>query len=166
MVGRMFAGTTHKKCNHHLCHHHQDDGICIMRMGFGGWAECLWAILTKSAIIIIYIILAIIIFTIITRMMVRMLVGGQNVGLGSQPTTPKKTDSSSCSDQTSPPLPIVHSLCHCRPAICVFCIGIFVFYVRMCFHVFQIKPILSLSPYLLFLDGQRYCEKYSVLITI
>ena len=48
-----------------------------------------------------------------------VLEGGQNVGLGTQPTTPKKTDSSSCSDQTSPLLPIVHSLCHCRPAICV-----------------------------------------------
>ena len=25
MVGRMFAGTTHKKCLHRLYHHHQDD---------------------------------------------------------------------------------------------------------------------------------------------
>ena len=69
------------------------------------------------------------IFTNITRIMVCMLVGGQNVGLGSQPTTPKKTDSSSCSDQTSPPLPIVHSPCHCRPAICVFAFGYLCSYV-------------------------------------
>ena len=38
--------------------------------------------------------------------------------------------------------------------------------VRMCLHFFQIKVTLSLSPYLLFFDGQRYCEKYSVLVTI
>ena len=105
------------------------------------------------------------IFTNITRIMVCMLVGGQNVGLGSQPTTPKKTDSSSCSDQTSPPLPIVHSPSHCIVDLQFVFLHLGI-YVRMCLHFFQIKPILSLSPYLLFLDGQRYCEKYSVLITI
>ena len=65
-----------------------------------------------------------------------VLVGGQNVGLGTQPTTPKKTDSSSCSDQTSPPLPIVHSLCHCRPAICVFALA----YLCLCSYVFACFP--------------------------
>ena len=36
-----------------------------------------------------------------------------------------------------------------------FCTWVFVFYVRMCLHVFQIKPIKSLIPYLLLFDGQR-----------
>ena len=29
MVGRMFAGTTHKKCHHCLYHHHQDDDVYV-----------------------------------------------------------------------------------------------------------------------------------------
>ena len=34
MVGRLFAGTTHKKCHHRLYHHHQDDDVYVGR--------CLW----------------------------------------------------------------------------------------------------------------------------
>ena len=34
MVGRLFAGTTHKKCHHCLYHHHQDDDVYVGR--------CLW----------------------------------------------------------------------------------------------------------------------------
>ena len=29
MVGRLFAGTTHKKCHHRLYHHHQDDDMYV-----------------------------------------------------------------------------------------------------------------------------------------
>ena len=87
-----------------------------------------------------------------------VLVGGQNVGLGTQPTTPKKTDSSSCSDQTSPPLPIVHSLCHCRPAICVFALG-YLYFMFVCVCMFsrsnQSYPSLPICSFSMDKDSVR-----------
>ena len=111
-------------------------------------ADCLRALLTKSAIIV---------FTIITTMMMCMLVGvcgWAECGTG-QPTHHSQKDWQQLlfgSNQSPAPYcPFTLPLSTCN--LC-FCIGIFVFYVRMCFHVFQIKPILSLSPYLLLFDGQ------------
>ena len=112
-------------------------------------AECLRALLTKSAIIV---------FTIMTTMMICMLVGvggWAECGTG-HPTHHSQKDWQQLlfgSNQSPAPYcPLTLPLSTCN--LC-FCIGIFVFYVRMCLHVFQIKPILSLAPNLLLFDGQR-----------
>ena len=108
-------------------------------------AECLQALLTKSAISV---------FTIITRMMVCMLRmgfgGWAECGAGhSQKDWQQLLFGSNQSPAPYCPFTLPLSTCN----LC-FCIWVFVF-VCVCIF-FQIKSILTLSsPYLLLFDGQR-----------
>ena len=106
MVGRMFAGTTHKKCHHCLYHHHQDDDVYVS--GFW-WVGRMW-------------------------------------DWAPNPPLPKRL--------TAAPVrikPVPCSLLSIHSAIVdlqfVFLHWHICVFFPMCLHVFQIKPILSLSPY-------------------